>query len=64
MAIYEIMILKRTIIHISDHLIYLKFFIAISMAVVPARSPDRVMDSPYDGRKNGKNIITKTKQCR
>ena len=32
---------------------------AISSAVVPARSPERVIDSPYDGRKKGKNIITK-----
>ena len=30
----------------------------MSKAVVPAKSPERVIDSPYDGRKKGKNIIT------
>ena len=35
------------------------FLTAISRAVVPANNPESVIDSPYDDRKNGKNIITK-----
>ena len=31
---------------------------AIIKAVVPASNPDRVVDSPYEGKKSGKNIIT------
>ena len=32
---------------------------AISKAVLPANSPESITDSPYDGKKKGKNIITK-----
>ena len=32
---------------------------AISKAVLPANRPESITDSPYDGKKKGKNIITK-----
>ena len=50
--------LNSTIIHITSMRMWRRFFIAMSSAVVPASRPDRVMLSPYDGRMNGKNIIT------
>ena len=32
---------------------------AISKAVLPANNPESITDSPYEGKKKGKNIITK-----
>ena len=32
---------------------------AISKAVLPANRPESITDSPYEGKKKGKNIITK-----
>jgi hypothetical protein len=32
---------------------------AIIKAVLPANNPESITDSPYEGRKKGKNIITK-----
>lgn len=58
-ATNEAKMLKRTIIHIARQRMCLQFLMAISNAVVPASNPERVTDSPYDGRKKGKNIITK-----
>ena len=51
--------LKKTTLPIIRQRMYFQFLTAIISAVLPANKPESMTDSPYERRKNGKNIITK-----
>ena len=51
--------LKKTTHFIIDQRMYFQFLTAIIKAVLPANKPESMTDSPYEGKKKGKNIITK-----
>ena len=55
----EAITLKRTTHPIKSQRIYFLFLMAIINAVLPANKPESMTDSPYEGKKKGKNIITK-----
>ena len=44
---------------INRQRMYFQLRMAIIKAVLPANKPESMTDSPYEGRKKGKNIITK-----
>ena len=51
--------LKKTTQPIIRQRMYFQFLTAIIKAVLPANKPESITDSPYEGKKKGKNIITK-----
>ena len=55
----ESITLKKTTHPIIRQRMYFQFLTAIISAVLPANKPESMTDSPYEGKKKGKNIITK-----
>ena len=51
--------LKKVTIPIRLQRMYFQLRIAIIKAVLPANNPESITDSPYEGNRKGKNIITK-----
>ena len=51
--------LKKVTSPINRQRMYFQLRTAIISAVLPANKPESITDSPYVGKKKGKNIITK-----
>jgi hypothetical protein len=58
-AMKENSTLKKVTVHIIRQRIYFQLRMAIIKAVLPANNPESMTESPYEGKKKGKNIITK-----
>ena len=51
--------LEKVTSPINRQRMYFRLRMAIIKAVLPANKPESITDSPYEGKKKGKNIITK-----